>query len=77
MYQLRITGNNEKVQARFIVEVLGCPSQKSCSNAYALVIWKNHEAANPPILVFVLGTPNRDECHGFAVVERHVMFVGG
>jgi len=54
MYQLRIAGNYEKVQACFFIKVLGCPSQEPCSNANALVIWKNNEAANPPILVFVL-----------------------
>ena len=75
MYQLRITGNNEEVQACFFIKVLGCPSQKPTSNANALIIWKHYKAANSPILVFVLRTPNRDERYGFVVVERNVMFV--
>jgi hypothetical protein len=75
MYQLRIAGNYEKVQVRFFIEILSCPRQEPCSNANALVIWEHHKTANPPIFVLVLGTPNRDECHGFAIVERDIVFV--
>jgi hypothetical protein len=46
MNQLWVAADYEEVLMGFFIEVLRRPSQKPCSNAYALVIWQDNQAAD-------------------------------